>query len=203
MCVRSAQSTRLVLFGQRACPGCPIRGKDGASLKEVRTIASMRRIAALGLIPLTVLAIDVLIKARVEQWLAPFQQVALIGDGIRLTRAYEYRRCLWAASGGQRVLAAADGRARGRASRLDRGHCAPSSAGIPRTVGARPAARRGGGELRRPDARRPRATDYLDIGWGAWRWPTFNLADCAIVLGVLLLLMISLRQQPPVLTGES
>lgn len=29
-----------------------------------------------------------------------------------------------------------------------------------------------------------RVTDYIDVGLGAWRYPTFNLADSAIVLGL-------------------
>ncbi len=29
--------------------------------------------------------------------------------------------------------------------------------------------------------------DFIDIGFGQYRWPTFNLADSAIVLGVILL----------------
>lgn len=35
-------------------------------------------------------------------------------------------------------------------------------------------------------------TDYLHTGW----WPTFNMADVAIVTGALLLLVASLRHQP-------
>lgn len=27
--------------------------------------------------------------------------------------------------------------------------------------------------------------DYLDVYWGAWHWPAFNLADIALFLGVL------------------
>lgn len=30
-----------------------------------------------------------------------------------------------------------------------------------------------------------RVTDFLDIGWGIYRWPTFNFADVFIVAGVL------------------
>lgn len=37
-----------------------------------------------------------------------------------------------------------------------------------------------------------RVTDFLDIGFGATRWPTFNLADAFIVIGVALLLLFSL-----------
>lgn len=37
-----------------------------------------------------------------------------------------------------------------------------------------------------------RVTDYLHTGW----WPTFNLADVAIVTGAGLLVLASLRRQP-------
>ena len=37
-------------------------------------------------------------------------------------------------------------------------------------------------------------TDYLDFGWQALRWPTFNLADVFIFLGVALL-FLSWRKQ--------
>ena len=42
---------------------------------------------------------------------------------------------------------------------------------------------------RLPDGR---VTDFLDVGYGATRWPTFNLADTFIVIGVALLLLFSL-----------
>jgi len=32
-------------------------------------------------------------------------------------------------------------------------------------------------------------TDYLDFGWQAFRWPTFNLADVLIFIGVAMLLI--------------
>lgn len=41
-----------------------------------------------------------------------------------------------------------------------------------------------------------RVTDFLDVGLGAARWPTFNLADSFIVLGIALLFLGSLRDQP-------
>ena len=42
---------------------------------------------------------------------------------------------------------------------------------------------------RLPDGR---VTDFLDFGLGATRFPTFNLADSFIVMGVAVLLLISL-----------
>ena len=32
-------------------------------------------------------------------------------------------------------------------------------------------------------------TDFVDLHWGEAHWPTFNLADAAIVCGVALLLL--------------
>ncbi len=32
-------------------------------------------------------------------------------------------------------------------------------------------------------------TDFLDLHYGAWRWPTFNVADVAINVGVWLLIL--------------
>ncbi|MBW7935386.1 MAG: signal peptidase II, partial [Gemmatimonadaceae bacterium] len=29
--------------------------------------------------------------------------------------------------------------------------------------------------------------DFIDIGVGAWRWPTFNVADIAVTSGAVLL----------------
>jgi signal peptidase II len=40
-----------------------------------------------------------------------------------------------------------------------------------------------------------RVTDYLDVGLGTARWPTFNLADAAITLGVLALAVSALREE--------
>ncbi|MGW9330617.1 signal peptidase II [Bosea sp. NPDC055594] len=35
-------------------------------------------------------------------------------------------------------------------------------------------------------------TDFIDLHWGGWHWPTFNGADIAITLGVVLILLASL-----------
>ncbi|HPJ23952.1 MAG TPA: signal peptidase II [Bacillota bacterium] len=39
-----------------------------------------------------------------------------------------------------------------------------------------------------------RVIDFLDVGLGGMRWPTFNLADSFIVLSLAVLLLINLRQ---------
>ncbi|MCB9078593.1 MAG: signal peptidase II [Anaerolineaceae bacterium] len=41
-----------------------------------------------------------------------------------------------------------------------------------------------------------RVTDFLDVGLGAARWPTFNLADSFILMGVGLLMLFSFHHQP-------
>jgi signal peptidase II len=33
-------------------------------------------------------------------------------------------------------------------------------------------------------------TDWLDVYWGSWHWPAFNVADAAITVGVFMLLYI-------------
>lgn len=35
--------------------------------------------------------------------------------------------------------------------------------------------------------------DFIDAHYGGWHWPTFNLADAAIVCGVTVLVLLSLR----------
>ena len=45
-------------------------------------------------------------------------------------------------------------------------------------------------------------TDFLDLYWRDWHWPTFNVADIAITLGAVLILFASLplrRRKEPVL----
>jgi hypothetical protein len=38
--------------------------------------------------------------------------------------------------------------------------------------------------------------DFIDAHYGGWHWPTFNMADVAIVCGVAALIMASLRPAP-------
>jgi signal peptidase II len=40
--------------------------------------------------------------------------------------------------------------------------------------------------------------DFVDVGLGAWRWPTFNLADSLIVVSLLTLMIMSLKPEKAV-----
>lgn len=41
---------------------------------------------------------------------------------------------------------------------------------------------------------RGRVTDFIDLHVAGWHWPTFNLADTVITLGVMTLLWAALRR---------
>lgn len=41
-----------------------------------------------------------------------------------------------------------------------------------------------------------RVVDFIDVYLGDWHWPAFNVADSAITVGVVLLLLSSVRAEP-------
>lgn len=43
--------------------------------------------------------------------------------------------------------------------------------------------------------------DFLDVYYGQWHWPAFNVADSAITIGVAMLLIDSLRTRSPARTS--
>jgi signal peptidase II len=45
-------------------------------------------------------------------------------------------------------------------------------------------------------ARQGMVTDFLDVYWRTWHWPTFNMADVAISLGAVALIWGMLRKAP-------
>ena len=60
-------------------------------------------------------------------------------------------------------------------------------------------ARRAAGRVRSPRG----VVDFLDVGFGAVRWPVFNIADIAVTIGAILL-AISLwkEEQSQIADGE-
>lgn len=45
--------------------------------------------------------------------------------------------------------------------------------------------------------------DFLDLYWGDWHWPAFNVADMGICLGAFLACLILWRQTPAPATGRA
>lgn len=45
-------------------------------------------------------------------------------------------------------------------------------------------------------------TDFLDLHWSDWHWPTFNGADIALTLGVALMLLAALPARHPPASGR-
>lgn len=38
--------------------------------------------------------------------------------------------------------------------------------------------------------------DFIDVGWGRWHWPVFNIADSAVTIGVVLFALSWPRRDP-------
>ena len=144
---------------------------------------------------LVALALDWLTKTWAEQALAFGEPVPVIGSLARLTLGYNTGVAFGLfASGGPWPLVVTGLIIVVLLIWLPRSLYAGE---LPRSA-AWPAGTILGGAIanfadRLPDGR---VTDFLDLGLGATRGPTFNLADCFIVLGMALLLFISLREKP-------
>lgn len=144
---------------------------------------------------LVALALDWLTKTWAEQALASGEPVPVIGSLARLTLGYNTGVAFGLfANGGPWPLVVTGLIIVALVIWLPRSLHAGE---LPRSA-AWPAGTILGGAFanfadRLPDGR---VTDFLDLGLGATRWPTFNLADSFIVLGMALLLFISLREKP-------
>jgi len=137
---------------------------------------------------LTVVAIDVLTKIWAEQTLELHQPVPVIGDLLRFTLAYNSGVAFGMFGNSGPLLLIVTGLViLGLAiwalvALRDSGFA--SSVAWPMGIIL-------GGAVanfidRLPDQR---VTDFLDVGIGATRWPTFNLADSFIFIGMAILLL--------------
>lgn len=143
---------------------------------------------------LIVLSLDWMTKTWVEQVLIPFQPMPLAGQFFRLTLGYNTGVAFGLfANGGVGPLVLTGiiivGMMIWLVSTLRNGELPPTTAA--------PIGLILGGAManfvdRLPDGR---VTDFLDAGFGLTRFPTFNLADTFIVLGVALLLLVSLTDK--------
>ena len=139
------------------------------------------------------LGLDVGTKAWAERALGRHAPVEVVGEWVRLTLGYNEGVAFGLfATDGPGVILLSGAALLGvvlwvaHALRTDSG-AAPG----PRALGLV----LGGGLANLIDrVRDGRVTDFLDLGLGTHRWPTFNLADVAIVTGVALLMAWSYRR---------
>lgn len=133
------------------------------------------------------IALDALTKAWAERALAVGVPLPLVGDTFRLTLGYNTGVAfgLLAGSGplvmiltGAALVAIAVWLLRSRPA----GALTVAASGLILGGGVANLADRW------PDGR---VTDVLDMGIGALRWPSFNLADSAIVIGIALVLVLT------------
>ena len=150
----------------------------------MRLVSQAVSVAALAL------AADWLAKAWAEQALTLYQPVPVVGSFARLTLGYNTGVAFSMFTGGGWWLTAFTsvlivGLAAWGLRALIRGD-------IPRrtapAVGLVLGGALGNFVDRLPDSR---VTDFIDIGIGATRWPTFNTADVWIVVGVILLVLLT------------
>ncbi len=138
---------------------------------------------------------DLASKLWAEQNLAPFEPVPVIGDFFRLTLGYNTGVAFgMMANGGMVPLILTGVIIVGLAIWFTK---ALYSGQFPERA-AWPVGMLLGGAIgnfldRLPDGR---VTDFLDVGLGAWRWPTFNLADSFILIGVGLLVLATFNHAP-------
>ncbi len=138
---------------------------------------------------LIALAGDLATKSMVDSWLVPGQSIEILGDYIRLSHV--------------RNTGASFGLFPGNTYTL----IAVSSAAVlvvlylaTRSRGRRaPMAFLGlilGGALGNlyDRVRLGEVVDFIDVGLGSHRWPVFNVADVAVTIGVLLMLIEYLRR---------
>lgn len=144
---------------------------------------------------LAAMGFDRLTKAWAERALAVGDPVPVVGDVFRLTLGYNTGVAFGLfAQGGPWLLVVTSAVILGLVAWLLHSLRAGT---VPR--GVWPLGLILGGAVanfadRWPDGR---VTDLLDVGIGAARWPTFNLADSFIVVGIALLLLSNLFEQPP------
>lgn len=154
----------------------------------------MVRAASLIALVLLALGLDGLTKAWAERALRLHEPLPLLGETFQLTLSYNTGAAFGIFAGGGLFLLLVGGvmiavlLATLTRALLDR-------SGTPTFM---PVGMMLGGAIanfldRFPDGR---VTDFLDVGVGAARWPTFNLADSFIVVGMLGLMDLLLARAP-------
>ena len=137
---------------------------------------------------IAVAALDQFVKAAVRARLAPGERVPIFGSWFRLSRVENPGVAFGLLRGRPRLAELAATLATAALAALAlRSPSRPAALAAGLVLGGWA----GNGLDRR---RAGTVTDFLDLGVGQWRWPSFNLADAAIVSGATLLAEV-LRQQ--------
>ncbi len=156
----------------------------------------MKRVCLLLIVALMTLAADSLVKQRIERWLSPGDVVPIVGQGFQLTLSYNTGVAFGLFGNGGNGLLVLTGTiiliiaiwALYSVYATETPHLAYLPMGL----------LLGGAIANFVDrAVDGRVTDFLDIGLPMWRWPTFNLADCGIVVGVSLLMILFWKYREP------
>lgn len=162
-----------------------VRGKA-----RERPGTAMHRIGWPILLAVVAAALDVLTKVWAERALAPHEPVPVLGDVAQLTLGYNTGSAFGLfRDGGTLLLVATGVMIVGLAALLLAGPRAGIAPPLTGALGLMLGGAVANFADRWPDGR---VTDFLDVGVGALRWPTFNLADSFIVLGVTIILLATL-----------
>lgn len=156
----------------------------------------MRKVNLLVLVAVIVLAADNLAKQWIAHWLAPGEIVPVVNETFRLTLSYNTGVAFGMLEDGGSGLLVLTGTIIVAlaiwALYSVYATKAPRNAYLPLGLLL------GGAIANFVDrVMDGRVTDFLDIGLATWRWPTFNLADCAIVVGVGLLMLMFWNHREP------
>ena len=156
----------------------------------------MKRVYLLLIVTVVVLTADSLVKQWIERWLSPGDVVPVVGQAFQLTLSYNTGVAFGMfAKGGSSLLVLTG------IIILTLAVWAlysVSATKTPRNAYLPLGLLLGGAIANFVDRTMDgRVTDFLDIGLTMWRWPTFNLADCAIVVGVGLLMLIFWSHREP------
>ena len=155
-----------------------------------RWIAVLRRIAVPIMLAIIALILDLVTKMWAELTLELHEPVSVLGEVARLTLGYNTGSAFGLFQNGGALLLMVTGvMIVGLAALLVAGPRAGIAPPLAQALGLMLGGAVANFADRWPDGR---VTDFLDVGVGALRWPTFNLADSSIVVGVAIILLATL-----------
>ena len=155
----------------------------------------MKRVCLLLFVAIIVFASDMLTKLWIERRLQPGDYISVVGEEFRLILTYNTGVAFGILSAGGVGLSVLIGTIivslMGWAIYTVYDKKSPHYAYLP--LGLLLGGAVGNFVDRMIDGR---VTDFLDVGLTMWRWPTFNLADCAITVGVTWLVLFWHPREP-------